>query len=54
MRYECPYCGSMKKPKIIKYFPPVTVQCLECKKEGIEKEFIKKGRDIFTYLQHIH
>ena len=44
MRYQCPECGCMKKPKILKYYPPIIVQCLDCKKEGYEKDFIKEDQ----------
>ncbi len=42
MEYECPKCGSMKKPKVVNYFPPIIVQCLECAHKNIEASFIKK------------
>ncbi len=42
MRYECPNCGSIKKPKVISYFPPKIVKCLDCNKKNLEKEFFKK------------
>ncbi len=51
MRYECPYCGSMRKPRITNYFPPVEVQCLDCKKQDIEKKFVKED---ITYFKPIH
>ena len=53
MRYECPYCGSMRKPKIVNYFPPVMVQCIDCKKEGIEKKFIKEDEIYFKLIPPI-
>ena len=42
MRYQCPECGSLKKPKIVQYYPPIIVECLDCKKRGSEKDFIKE------------
>lgn len=53
MRYECPYCGSMRKPKIVNYYPPVMVQCIDCKKEGIEKKFIKEDEIYFNPIPPI-
>ncbi len=50
MRYECPKCGSMKKPKIIIYFPPIIVQCLACTHKDVEAHFIKKDNNNFTPL----
>ncbi len=44
MRYQCPRCGCMKKPKIVQYYPPIIVECIECKKKGSEKEFIKEDQ----------
>ena len=46
MYYNCPACSGMKKPKIIKYFPPVTVKCVECGYEGSEEKFIRKKKYI--------
>ncbi|MFX1235958.1 MAG: hypothetical protein ACFFBY_15635 [Promethearchaeota archaeon] len=34
----------MKKPRIIKYFPPVIVQCLDCEYEDSEQKFIQKEK----------
>ena len=53
MRYECPYCKSMRKPRIINYFPPVTVKCIDCRKEGFEEKFIKEGETDFRIIPHI-
>jgi hypothetical protein len=54
MRYECPQCKSMRKPRIINYFPPVTVRCVDCRKEGLEKKFIKEEQTDFKTIPHIH
>ena len=43
MNYESPFCGSLKKHRIVRYFPPIRVQCVICKKEDTEDKFIKKG-----------
>jgi len=53
MRYECPYCGSMRKPKIVNYYPPVMVQCIDCKKEGLEEKFIKEEQTDFRIIPHV-
>ncbi|MHA1274384.1 MAG: hypothetical protein ACTSVV_04930 [Promethearchaeota archaeon] len=51
MRYECPFCGSLKKPKIVSYFPPVICQCLDCSRKAHERDFIKKDEKVkFTPL----
>lgn len=50
MYYNCPACSGMKKPKIIKYFPPVIVKCLECGYEGSEEKFIKEKKVHTTLL----
>ena len=44
MHYICPNCSSMKKPKIIRYFPPIEVQCLDCGYANMERDFIKEDR----------
>ncbi len=46
MWYECPNCGSKRTPKIVNYFPPKKVQCLDCLKVDTEKQFIKEGRNV--------
>ncbi len=53
MRYECPYCKSMRKPRIINYFPPVKVRCVDCRKEGFEKKFIKEEQTDFKVIPHV-
>ncbi len=53
MRYECPSCKSMRKPRIINYFPPVTVKCVDCRKEGFEKKFIKEEQSDFKLIPHV-
>ncbi len=53
MRYECPYCGSMRKPKIVNYYPPVMVQCIDCIKEGLEEKFIKEEQTDFRIIPHV-
>lgn len=53
MRYECPYCKCMRKPRIINYFPPVMVRCVDCRKEGFEKKFIKEEKTDFKLIPHI-
>ncbi|MFX0031995.1 MAG: hypothetical protein ACFE8E_00525 [Candidatus Hodarchaeota archaeon] len=40
----------MKKPKIIKYFPPITVKCLDCEHESLEEKFIQKERTKFMVI----
>ena len=50
MRYECPKCGSMKKPKVVNYFPPVIVLCVDCAHKDVEAHFIKKDETHFTPL----
>ncbi len=50
MKYECPKCGSMKKPKIVNYFPPIIVQCLDCNHKSIEAQFIQKENNNSTPL----
>lgn len=42
MYYSCPMCSSKKKPKLINYFPPITVKCLECGYMNLESKFIKE------------
>ena len=44
MHYECPICSSMKKPKIINYFVPITARCIDCGYEDQEKEFIRQEK----------
>ncbi|MFX1358925.1 MAG: hypothetical protein ACFE8T_01145 [Promethearchaeota archaeon] len=34
----------MKKPKIIKYFPPIIVKCMDCEYENLEQKFVQKGK----------
>jgi len=53
MYYECPACGSKKKPRIVKYYPLV-VGCREltCNKEGKEEEFIREEGPHFTPVPH--
>ena len=50
MRYECPRCKSMKKPKVIFYFPPFIVECVECKYKDIGTNFNKRDVNNFTPL----
>ena len=42
MYYICPSCNSKRKPLIVKYFPPVTVKCLECGYMNLEYKFIRE------------
>ena len=53
MRYECPHCKSMRKPRIINYFPPVTEKCVDCRKEGLEKKFIQEEKTDFRPIPHV-
>ena len=54
MRYQCPQCGSLKKPRIVNYFPPITVECLDCKTKGPEKTFIRQDQTKSAPLHYIH
>lgn len=40
MHYKCPGCTSMRMPKIIQYFPPKIVKCLDCGYQDKESKFI--------------
>ena len=42
MKYYCPHCASHRKPIIIRYFPPITVKCLECSYMSREYKFIRE------------
>ncbi|MHA2394020.1 MAG: hypothetical protein ACXAEX_18965 [Promethearchaeota archaeon] len=42
MYYSCPNCSSKKKPKLEKYFPPITAKCLDCGYINLEKKFINE------------
>jgi len=53
MKYECPKCGCMKKPKTIIYFRPAIVLCLECSHKDIEANFIKRDINNFTPLPKV-
>jgi len=50
MHYECPFCKSMKKPKIVNYFPPLIVECPDCSERGHEKDFIKQDTHHLPYV----
>lgn len=54
MHYYCPNCASMKKPKIIRYFPPITVRCSDCGHINLEIKFIKdeKAKYIPVHFPH--
>jgi len=54
MHYLCPKCSSMKKPKIIRYFPPIAVKCQECGYINLESKFIKEQKEQITPLHFIH
>lgn len=51
--YECPECGSKKKPKVVKYYPLV-VGCKDCYTEGKEAEFIREEGPHLTPIQHYY
>jgi len=42
MYYKCPVCTSMRKPKIIRYFPPKITKCLDCGHQDNESKFINE------------
>jgi len=42
MKYYCPHCASRKKPTAIKFFPPITVKCLECGYRNHEYKFTRE------------
>ncbi len=42
MYYKCPMCTSLRKPKVIRYFPPKIVKCLDCGHEDKESKFIRE------------
>ncbi|MHA1192756.1 MAG: hypothetical protein ACTSP9_10730 [Promethearchaeota archaeon] len=50
MHYTCPVCLSMKKPKIINYFPPVFVKCVVCGHEDTEKKFIIEEKNQYPII----
>ncbi len=54
MQYYCPNCTSMKKPKIIRYFPPITVRCSDCGYINFEIKFIKDEKTKYTSIQYSH
>ncbi len=54
MYYYCPNCTSMKIPKVLSYFPPKTVKCLNCGYTNLESKFIKEIQEKATSLQHSH
>jgi uncharacterized Zn finger protein len=54
MYYYCPNCASMKMPKMLNYFPPKTVQCLNCGYINFETKFIKEKQKKSTPLNYSH
>ncbi len=54
MHYYCPNCTSMKMPKVMSYFPPKTVKCLNCGYMNFETKFIKDSQEKTTILHHSH
>ena len=51
---KCPFCGSMKIPKIVNYIPPKMVQCRDCHKTAIEKDFLKEEEHFTVPIQYYH
>lgn len=54
MYYKCPNCTSMRKPKIIRYFPPKIAKCLDCSYQDKEKVFIIKDTSQKTLISAIN
>ncbi|MFX1316907.1 MAG: hypothetical protein ACFE9T_13680 [Promethearchaeota archaeon] len=54
MHYNCPNCSSMKKPKIVRYFPPITVRCSDCGYVNLERKFIKDEKIKLTPVHYSH
>lgn len=54
MYYYCPNCTSMKMPKVISYFPPKTVKCINCGYTNLETQFIKELQEKPEVLHHAH
>jgi uncharacterized Zn finger protein len=54
MYYYCPKCTSMKMPRTLNYFPPKTVECLNCGYIDSEIKFIKQHQQKSATLHYIH
>ena len=54
MHYQCKFCGSHKKPKIVNHFPPKLAKCLECYKTAPEKDFLKEDESFTMPIHYYH
>ena len=54
MYYCCPNCSSKKKPKMVNYFPPITVKCLDCDYMNFETKFVKEEQHPKVPLNYTH
>jgi len=50
MEYYCPVCSCMRKPKIVRYFPPIIAKCTDCGYENSENKFIKEEKSQTTII----
>lgn len=53
MHYECPHCGSFKKPRVVSHFPPKIAICSDCLKKAYEDEFVKEDEFKFTPIPQL-
>jgi len=54
MYYKCPNCTSMRKPKIVRYFPPKIAKCVDCGYQDKETVFIIEDTSQKTLISAIN
>ncbi len=54
MYYSCPKCSSKKKPRMVRYFPPTAVKCLDCGFTNLESKFIYQKEIKLVHLNYSH
>jgi len=52
--YSCPKCSSKKKPRMVRYFPPIAVKCFDCGYTNIESKFIYQKENKSVQLNYSH
>ena len=52
--YSCPKCSSKKKPRMVRYFPPTAVKCLDCGFTNLESKFIYQKEIKLEHLIYSH
>jgi len=52
--YSCPKCSSKKKPRMVRYFPPIAVICLDCGYTNLESKFIYQKENKSVQLNYSH